>query len=75
MRLKELNLSSMKDKDIFSEAIEIEFKSPKVWTGLECDLIFGMSLYKMDYEKGTVELVQPYSEEFDRIMFKPESDE
>ena len=55
--------------DIRKESIKIDFKPLKKRNGLECDLIFGMSAYKIDTEKGTIELIQPYTKEFDDLMF------
>ena len=64
-----------KDKTILDQAVKIPFETPEIWDDLQCQLIFGMTAYKVDTEKGTVEMVQPYTKEFDELMFRDNTKE
>ena len=61
----------MEDLEKFIEGLpEIKFIEPKEWTELECFLVFGCSGYTINKDKGTIEVIQPYTKEFDKLMFK-----
>lgn len=61
----------MKDLEKFIEGLpEIKFIEPKEWTELECFLVFGCSGYTINKDKGTIEVIQPYTEEFSKLMFE-----
>lgn len=64
-----------KDKTILDQAVQIPFEAPEVWDDLACQLIFGMTGYKIDVEKGTIEMIQPYTKEFDELMFRDNTKE
>jgi hypothetical protein len=59
------------EEDIYKTAVKLDFKEPKVWDELSIMLVFGNCAYSTQVENGevVVRLVQPYTEEFDKIMF------
>ena len=61
----------MENLEEFIEGLpKIKFIEPKVWTDMDCFIVFGCSGYTINKDKGTIEVIQPYTEEFDKLMFE-----